>query len=417
MQQLKKEQFFEILDKFQAGNATEEEKRFLNAYYNAFDQKDSYTSKLDSTEKSRLQNELYQLIEDRIALNTKAQTKVIRVLPNWARVAAAILVVSLIGVVYYITRQDNTEKYTRLQIKPGGNKAILTLSNGKKISLTDAANGQLAEQTGVKISKAADGQLVYTANREAPVPLSERIPLEEKAGGEVAFNTIETPRGGQYQVVLPDGTKVWLNAASSLIYPTTFTGNERRVTLTGEGYFEVAKVLLNSQKSGAANALSKGKSRGEGRLPFIVITKGQQVEVLGTHFNINAYGDKQAIKTTLLEGSVRILALQTGYSRIIRPNQEAVFTGGNIKVADVDAEDAIAWKNGYFQFSGKTLDEAMQEVARWYDVEVVYKNEHLRERPLAGTISKYRNISTVLKTMELAGALHFSIENGKVILK
>ncbi|TZF86301.1 DUF4974 domain-containing protein (plasmid) [Pedobacter sp. BS3] len=334
-----------------------------------------------------------------------------------AAIAAIILSTGLYFYRHYpdnnIIKKDNS--YTS-DIQPGGNKAFLILANGKKISLTDAAKGKLAEQSGVKITKTADGQLVYTVSKTTSSLKARK--------GAVAFNTIETPRGGQYQVILPDGTKVWLNAASSLTYPTVFTGNERRVTLTGEGYFEVAKAPLNPPKggkSGTTNSLSRQLTgQGEARLPFIVTAGNQEVEVLGTHFNINAYTDEEAIRTTLLEGSVKVSYLTSHISHLnngvrLKPGQQARLSkASGIEVMNVNTEDAVAWKNGYFKFNRDNTPGVMRQISRWYDIDVVYEG-NIPDYEFVGVIRRSVTISQVLKMLELSN-VHFRIEGRKVII-
>lgn len=311
---------------------------------------------------------------------------------NWFRsvaVAASIVLVLATSIWLFHHVKNNvlpSQQFAQNDIAPGAQGATLTLSNGKKIKLNNAVNGQLAQEAGVSINKTADGQLIYE--------------IVDNGNDDNKINELATANGETYQVRLPDGSLVWLNAASSIKYPANFATlkerGERRVQLNGEAYFEVAK---------------------DPKHPFIVSSGGQEIKVLGTHFNVNNYAERPIIKTTLLEGSVQVSALRTEQSRILKPGQEAKFNGQAIDIANVDAEEAVAWKNGYFQFSGKTLEEAMQEVARWYDVEVVYKNEKLKSKPLAGTISKYGTISTVLKTMKLAGAMNFTISNKKIIVE
>jgi ferric-dicitrate binding protein FerR (iron transport regulator) len=208
------------------------------------------------------------------------------------------------------------------------------------------------------------------------------------------MNTMQTPRGGQYGVILPDGSKVWLNAASSLTYPTAFTGVDRSVQLKGEAYFEVAD---NKDK------------------PFIVMVGNMQVNVLGTHFNVMAYEDENAIKTTLLEGAVKVT--NGGAAHLLKPGQEGRLDRSSdaFKLLEVDANEAIAWKNGVFQFGGASIETVMREIVRWYDVDVEYQgrtNEHFR-----GAISRSVNASEVFKMLELTGAVHFTIDKKKIIVK
>lgn len=263
-------------------------------------------------------------------------------------------------------------------VMPGNNKAILTLSNGKSIVLDDAASGTLSEEGNTKAVKLEDGRLVYTPDGKTP--------------NETVYNTMSTPRGGQYRLTLPDGTEVWLNAASSITYPTSFTGNERKVTITGEAYFEVAK-----------NA----------RMPFRVKTNETTVEVLGTHFNINAYADEATVKTTLLEGSVKVISATT--SGVLEPGQQALVSKGNIQlVRDANTEEAVAWKNGRFYFDGADIQSIMRQVARWYNVTVVYEQQvpqgHYKGKP-----SRNLTLMQMLRVFEYSG-LKFRIEGDKMIV-
>lgn len=300
--------------------------------------------------------------------------------------ASVALMVAISGYWYFWPSKNTASEMAVVKqevISPGKSGATLTLSNGKKFKLSDVLAGKMAEETGVTITKTANGELIYEISGK-----------QDKAN---SLNQLSTACGETYRLRLPDGSGVWLNASSSIKYPANFAHQkERRVFLTGEAYFEVSK---------------------DKKHPFVVVSNNQEVRVLGTHFNVNAYNDRQKIKTTLLEGSVQVVELQSGLAQTIKPNQMAVLAANSIDVEDVDAEEAVAWKNDYFLFSGKTLEEAMQEVARWYNIEVAYKNTALRKKLLAGTISKYANITTVLKTMELTGALHFTIQGKKIIVE
>jgi hypothetical protein len=301
----------------------------------------------------------------------------------WRPAVAAAAVITLVtGVALHYYRANkpeiNNTIVKRNEIKPGSNKAVLTLANGQKISLTDASNGQIAVQANVKITKTATGQIIY----ELPVGDSTEKPV---------YNTIEAPTGGQWQVVLPDHSKVWLNALSSLSYPTSFTGNERSVRLKGEAYFEIA----HNEK-----------------MPFRVISKQQTVEVLGTHFDIMAYDDEAIMRTTLLEGSVKIT--NGGSSRILVPGEQAQVSDELLKITkDVDLEDVMAWKNGYFKFN-ESLSSIMRKVARWYDVEIAYANNVDPSLHFGGKISRYKNLSSTLKIMELTGNIHFKVAGRRV---
>ncbi len=301
----------------------------------------------------------------------------------WMRYAAAIAL--FLGVsfgLYVYIDHDFQEKLaatkSRNDVKPGGNKAILTLSNGAKIVLNDAKDGTLAQQGNASVVKLANGELAYKqagSTNEAPV-----------------YNTMSTPRGGQYRLQLPDGTLVMLNAESSITYPIAFTGNERVVTISGEVYFEVTKNK---------------------KMPFRVHFGDQTVEVLGTHFNICAYKDQPAFKTTLIEGSVKIS--KAGENQLLVPGQQAIYEPDSHKfnVKTVDTDDILAWKNGLFLFDNTEIDNVMLQLARWYNIEVIYKGPKPTLN-FTGEIRKDSNLSRVFKILESTGGAKFTI-NGNMV--
>ncbi len=303
-----------------------------------------------------------------------------RLIAKYAAAAAILLAVGT-GVYYWYGQSkqqaQNATVAATQDVLPGGNKAVLTLSNGRQILLDSASNGMLAQQGGASISKQAGGQIVYNSNGET--------------GGEPVYNTMSTPRGGAYQLSLPDGTRVWLNAASSITFPTAFTGRERTVSITGEVYLEVAK--------------DKAK-------PFFVKVNGTQLEVLGTHFNVNAYGDEKTVKTTLLEGSVKVHA--GAGSRVIAPGEQAQVTeAGRLTVKKgIDLAETMAWKNGRFVFEGAPIETVMHQLARWYDVEVE-SQEHVDELFFAD-VPRNKKLSDVLKALELTGKVKFRIDGRKI---
>lgn len=291
---------------------------------------------------------------------------------RWWAAAAIILLIATAGYYYLASRPKHAgsaegQGITNMDIAPGGDKAVLTLANGKKVVLDTAANGDLEKQGNVRIIK-LNGQLAY--NKEA------------QPANEVLYNTISTPRGGQYQLVLTDGTKVWLNAASSLRFPTTFAGATREVTLSGEGYFEVAPNHLQ---------------------PFrVTLIDGTKVEVLGTHFNVMAYADEHAIKTTLLEGAVKVIKQVN--TQLLTPGQQAqVNTDGKIVlVKNADTEEAVAWKNGLFQFTGADMATVMRQVGRWYDLNV-HLQGNISGVHLSGKVSRNLKLSQVVAILEESG--------------
>jgi len=294
--------------------------------------------------------------------------------------AIAVLMISLIlQVVFH--KSDLVVKNIQKDIPPGSNRAMLILANGRQIDLAKAANGNLAMQGGLQIVKNGSGQLIYQ-NRHF-----------EKQHEQPGDNTVSTPVGGTWQIVLPDGTKVWLNNSSSLTYPVTFEGEKRRkVELLGEAYFEVAKDKQH---------------------PFFVRSKNQEVTVLGTHFNIRAFKDDQLARTTLLEGKILVRRPGKPGSKVLKPGEQATFSNGIIKIDKVNIHDAIAWKDGYFRFANTPVEQVMRELSRWYGIEVRYDGPVPVEN-LNGKISRIKNISKVLVALEATKTVHFKVEGRRV---
>lgn len=382
MSEMQREDFFRLLDRISDCTASDEEIALYHAYLNAL-QKET-----QPWEESRLGNktDLEQVIFNRIATEIHG-LQIRKSFPLWKKmmVAATILMISGIGLYFYnqhIVTLSSPKTEIVNDVKPGSNQAVLTLANGKRIVLNTSVNGEIAEQSGIRIKKTADGQLIYTLSDAGTAA---------NTGAEATFNTIETPKGGQYQINLPDGTRVWLNAASSLKYPVRFDQKERKVSLQGEGYFEVAK--------------DKHK-------PFKVNSGSQELEVLGTHFNINSYTDEPSSKTTLLEGAVR-LSPHGGQELILSPGQQAVLASGHMKVAMVDPEEVLAWKNGNFVFNDEGLETIMRKISRWYDVEVSYQRKPA-DLTFTGVVSRSKNISAVLNALDKTGKVHFKVEGKKV---
>jgi transmembrane sensor len=337
-------------------------------------------------------NDWDALLERVISVDKRRQKRSVTFpLVRWVA-AAAVLITVGIGAWFYFSNQgvDRATSQYANDVPPGGNDAVLTLADGSKISLTDADEGELLETSGVRIIKAADGQLVYSID-----------PAILKNQHTITFNTITTPRGGQYQVNLPDGTKVWLNAASSLKFPTTFTKlKERKVELSGEAYFEVSR---NKQQ------------------PFKVIStiansyRAQEIEVLGTHFNISAYDDEPDTKTTLLEGSVNVSGRRgtTSASMMLIPGQQAVLSNHQFKIQTADTEEAVAWKNGNFVFANERIESIMRKIARWYNVEVIYQGK-ITDNDFVGTVPRFKNVSEALTILELTKTVHFKVEGRRI---
>jgi ferric-dicitrate binding protein FerR (iron transport regulator) len=321
-----------------------------------------------------------------------------------AGVAAALVLMLGGGAVYWIAGKKRAamqmagpvanSRY-KDDIAPGGNKALLTLANGSTIVLDSAHDGTLAQQGTTKIIKLDGGALAYRAAADS------KGQTTEQAIGQTGYNTIATPRGGQYRIILPDGSKVWLNAASSLRFPAAFTGSERTVELTGEAYFEIAK---NAEKPFHVRVPSGGTGGGD-----------MDVEVLGTSFNVMAYSNEEKIHTTLLEGKVKVK--QGALAENLSPGRQAIIdqTTHAMEVADGNIDQAVAWKDGLFRFRETDIRELMRQVERWYDVDVVYRTDR-GDQDFTGVVSRNKNVSTLLQMLELTGTVHFKIEGKRIIV-
>lgn len=363
----------EVLDKVSSGTASAEEETMARLWLHQLHQNEE--AGLSENELNEVSDEMWASLEKNRKQSSPERRKL------WPYIAAAASVVLVAGIGLYFFKTPSADPIKAPQqysndVPAGSNKAYLTLASGKKILLTSATNGMLAEEGGVKITKTADGQLVYTIADEG-----------KKSTGK--YNRIETPIGGQYELQLPDGTRVWLNAASSLKYPASFYAlKQRSVELIGEAYFEVAK--------------DKTK-------PFLVKSKGQEVEVLGTHFDVNAYPDEQSIKTTLMEGSVKLNGQLT-----LKPGEQSVLSDGKFNVKEVNAIDAADWKNGEFVFNNEPLTSIMKKVARWYGVEIVYTNDLGKVPTFSGSVSRSENISSVLNMLAETSNVRFTIAGKQI---
>jgi transmembrane sensor len=367
-----------IFKKYQKGSATPEEKEFTDAAYDAFENLPDVLDHKSEQETGRLEARMQNRLKRITGLETP-EIKTRRLSQTrWFRVAASFSLLIACGSIVYYFKSPEKESVTSAivpNLVPGRDQATLTLGDGSQIRLDQADNGILARQGDTEIHKPKNGLIVYSG---------------KNTRNEHAFNTITAPVGGKYSVVLPDGSQAWLNAQSSIRFPTTFASHERKVTISGEVYFEVVK---------------------DPKRPFGVTAPGkQEVIVLGTHFNVNAYGDEKAVTTTLLEGSVEVVV--PGIKKVqLKPGEQSATSGpGHIRVTEsINTEEIIAWKNGMFQFEKADIRGVMRQLSRWYNVEVVYEGT-VSNKQFSGKIDRSVNAAEVLEILSFTG-VNFRIEN------
>lgn len=392
---MEKKLFIELVKKYLAGDASVSETALLEAYYNRLGEKKRTI--LSAEQEAELEERLLKDVLRQMDASTSTSGHARNAQPlhrqAWFRMAAAVVLLAVAAAALWSlyendgrTSQAETDQGILAlnppeDLPPGGNKALLMLADGSVIVLDHTENGILAETSDAQVLKLKDGQLEY---RE----------LNSEKHSKPTYNQLSTPKGGQYQLTLPDKSKVWLNAASSIRYPTAFTGNERKVEVIGEVYFEVAKA------PGQTFKVVVPSSSGD-----------TEIEVLGTHFNIKAYKNEANIQTTLLEGSVK---LRKGRKNaILEPGQQAEIGRGTIHVLnDIDTEGAIAWKKGLFQFDDAKLADILKQLERWYDAEVDYEN--IPELHFKGTISRQAYLSQVLRMLEITSNVRFDIVDKKI---
>ncbi|TJZ60009.1 DUF4974 domain-containing protein [Sphingobacterium olei] len=376
-----------LIDKFERGLATDEDMQELETWFQSFEDHPNITDKLTTAQQQKAKATLFHRINNTIeAPSTDEQlppSHPNKLVSLWVKVmvAASVLIISTLGTYLLVNRSFKEEQVIATitaDFAPGGNKAILTLADGRQITLNHVQNGELASQGNTIIRKATDGTVSYEQHGN------------EKHG---IRNTLSTPRGGQYRLVLTDGTKVYLNAASSINYPTAFTEIVREVEITGEVYFEVAH---------------------DARKPFRVKTGKQMVEVLGTHFNVNAYPKMGLVKTTLLEGSVAVTT--AGKTKILKPGQQAIGTGTAIAVSEVDVAEVMAWKDGFFDFTDADMHTVMMEFSRWYDLDIVFEGSQTKET-FTGRIPRSWSFTKVMKIMETFKSSHLTLEGRRVMIR
>lgn len=396
---MEKQEFLQIVDRYLQGQATEGEEKMLRRFFNSFS-KEVQTDDEISEAMERLENRMLQRLMQSVKDRTEARQKPAHT--HWLslfRYAAVFLsALLIIGLIPYLKKLSKPGERvavsaplrTKSQLSPGGNKAVLKLSDGSVIVLSQASNGVLKTEGNTTVRKTKDGHLIYESK-------------ESDADADRSPNTIITPRGGQYQLTLSDGTRVWLNSQSVLTFPSRFHGWERRVHLSGEAYFEVAKAYINEG----------GRQQ---RMPFYVDAGTTTVKVLGTHFNIMAYPSAGLQETTLLEGAVMV---SNGTSdRKIVPGEQAVIRDSNdrITVRAVSTESIMAWKEGLFWFENTNIDEAMAQIQRWYDAEIVYEGVK-PDVAFTGVLPRSSDVAVLLRLLESTRGVKFRTEGRKIIVR
>ena len=377
----------QIIDKYLAGECTAEERAKLLAHFNQY--LDQQSDILSPEALTRLQELTWLSIREQTEQpvtnpikNGKHRSLNKRRMLQWIPYAAAILLTAIVALWYLYSHPGSADPSGLTQvadIAPGGNRATLTLTNGSTINLSEAHEGIII----------ADDRISYKDHSQ------DIVQLDKSAIYDLVLST---PKGGTYQVTLPDGTKVWLNAASTLKYPSRFEGAERVVTFSGEGYFEVARDIHK---------------------PFRVTSEDQQVVVLGTEFNICAYPDEDTKKTTLVEGKVKVLytnSRNSAHAVELAPSEQSLLGNEQLTKQWVDVTGEISWREGVFAFRKESLESIMRKISRWYNVDVDLQGD-VAQRTFTGTVSKYENISGILETLELTNVLHFEIKGNQLIVR
>jgi ferric-dicitrate binding protein FerR (iron transport regulator) len=377
----------ELAQKWLDGTITSAEKQEFAAWYNADGDAPLDIPSGFAESEDALRERILNKINNRIFNKTSGRRK--KTMLWIASIAASFAVMFIAAAIHFHFKKHHSlsfstsfhKKHKVNDVAPGGDKAMLTLADGSKIVLNDAKDGVIAKQGLTRLNKTNAGQLVYQADQSS------------KAAAP-SYNTVTTPKGGQFRITLSDGTKVWLNAASSITFPTTFSAEERKVAISGEVYFEVA-----SNK----------------HVPFRVVSGKQEVEDIGTCFDIKAYDDERSISTTLVEGAVKISS--GGQSALLVPGQQATISNkkpGPISVKTVNTEVVLAWKNGNFEFESEELHAIMRQVARWYDIKVIYDG-NVKPRRFTASVPRNVNLSKLLEMLKFMG-VNFRIDGQTVVV-
>ena len=388
---MQQEEVQKLVEKYLHNIASKEETDKLFRWYQSESSRDAEWVVDNFEDEQLLKSRLYAKIMKHNGFETEMPAR-----RFWSKLTiAATISVFLASALYLYSTKEQVQKNVIVEarvksklndIQPGGHKAILILADGRKIVLEDSKNGILVNQGGVKVQKNSNGIIEYTLTKQNNNSINEPEKVQN------IYNTIQTPVGGKYQLNLADGSKVWLNSASSLRFPVFFTGDTRGVELKGEAYFEVSNDIHKK---------------------FSVRSGNQSVEVLGTHFNINAYSDEPSITTTLLEGEVRVIELNNNNSQILKPGEQSK-VDRSIKIKRIDTQVEVAWKEGYFYFKNADIETVMRQLGRWYGVTARYEGV-FPEQHFAGAISTNLTLLEVLEILEKSN-IHFRLEGKEVIV-
>src|SRR6185437_160704 len=385
------EEMLALAEKWTAGTITPEERARLFEWYDRFDDSELTIDESDAAAFGRLKQEMLQDIRHRI----KPPAKISRL--GRVSVAAAALLLLIPGAWLALHSRTTAQLATATPAKntsrtndiaPGSNKATLTLADGSTVTLDSAQTGNLTSQGNAEVIKRSDGQLQY-ASTTSNTPTTTMV-----------YNVLSTPRGGEYRLKLQDGTNVWLNASSSIRYPTTFIGKERRVEITGEAYFEVAKNADMPFRVSVNNPAVAGKNT--------------EIEVLGTGFDVNAYQDEAGQRTTLIEGSVRVTSDAGAVT--LKPSEQAIGSVNQLKTMQLEnPEQTIAWKNGYFEFENADIPTIMRQISRWYDVDVEYQGKGSDDH-FSGRFSRNVSLAVVLQILHTSG-VQLLADDKKIVIR
>ncbi|RZF58443.1 FecR family protein [Sphingobacterium corticibacterium] len=377
---LTKEEYIKLYEKYIAGHCSAEELSQLQDYQDKFQLEETIWDEEAMGDKADVKARLYARLHREMQTDNDNQATYWKSMRKWWGYAAAAILLVIGGLYWLVADKDTSfvDKTETIVIAPGGDNAILVLDDGTEVSLNELHLGNVTINGKVWANKAGEGELRYG----------------EMAEGEIRYHTIRTPRGGQYQVILADGTKVWLNASSSIRFPTAFIGTERLVEIEGEVFFDVQK---DTEK------------------PFVVKSDNQEITVLGTQFNVMAYPDEEGVKTSLIEGKVAVDIAGSSYT--LRPGERSVYdkTKRQVTKETFDPEEILAWQEGYFMFNEESIEHVMRKIARWYDVEVEYKG-NMKGKLFSGTVSRFGQVDEVLDMLELTGTVTFKIEGRRILV-